>query len=320
MPSGPNGPLRTVPALLLGHLELQQEQAGRQEPAGAPVAARRRRRRWWRRAAATICPSFASFTDFKTWAEEGPPKGTLYHYPNPHNHQILSVGAAPAPPQDRPSDLHPGDPDQDDRALHAGRTDGKDPGLGRERDRRLHADLSALAMRCRSPDGRAARRRRARQRAPIRRVMGPLPLILTARRRGDDGRRGTRRASDCRARAGVRPAPGAAAQIDHRVPDDAAADPADRAAGDLSGVLFDPSRHPQQVDGALRRLRQLPVPVQARDVLDGGAAVLHLRHHRGDLQGADRLHRRAFRAQHPEPRASASGAACCWCRGSSRRR
>ncbi len=44
-------------------------------------------------------PSFAKFTDFKTWAEESPPKGTLYHYPNPHNHQILSVAAAPAPPQ-----------------------------------------------------------------------------------------------------------------------------------------------------------------------------------------------------------------------------
>jgi ABC-type glycerol-3-phosphate transport system substrate-binding protein len=44
-------------------------------------------------------PSFASFTDFKTWAEEGPPKGTLYHYPNPYNHQTLSVAAAPAPPR-----------------------------------------------------------------------------------------------------------------------------------------------------------------------------------------------------------------------------
>jgi ABC-type glycerol-3-phosphate transport system substrate-binding protein len=42
-------------------------------------------------------PSFANFTTFKTWAEEGPPKGTLYHYPNPHNHQTLSVAAAPAP-------------------------------------------------------------------------------------------------------------------------------------------------------------------------------------------------------------------------------
>ena len=44
-------------------------------------------------------PSFEKFTTFKTWAEEGPPKGTLYHYPNPHNHQTLSVAAQPAPPR-----------------------------------------------------------------------------------------------------------------------------------------------------------------------------------------------------------------------------
>ena len=42
-------------------------------------------------------PSFANLTTFKTWAEEGPPKGTLYHYANPHNHQILSIAGAPAP-------------------------------------------------------------------------------------------------------------------------------------------------------------------------------------------------------------------------------
>jgi ABC-type glycerol-3-phosphate transport system substrate-binding protein len=42
-------------------------------------------------------PSFEKLTTFKTWAEEGPPKGTLYHYPNPYNHQILSVAGAPAP-------------------------------------------------------------------------------------------------------------------------------------------------------------------------------------------------------------------------------
>ena len=42
-------------------------------------------------------PSFANFTTFKTWAEEGPPKGTLYHYPNINNHQILSLAGAPAP-------------------------------------------------------------------------------------------------------------------------------------------------------------------------------------------------------------------------------
>lgn len=44
-------------------------------------------------------PSFSKFTTFKTWAEEGPPKGTLYHYPNPYNHQILSLAATPAPPK-----------------------------------------------------------------------------------------------------------------------------------------------------------------------------------------------------------------------------
>jgi len=44
-------------------------------------------------------PAFEKLTTLKTWAEEAPPKGTLYHYPNPYNHQILSVAAAPAPPK-----------------------------------------------------------------------------------------------------------------------------------------------------------------------------------------------------------------------------
>ncbi|HEY7551635.1 MAG TPA: extracellular solute-binding protein [Hyphomicrobiaceae bacterium] len=44
-------------------------------------------------------PSFERLTDFNTWTEEEPPKGTLYHYPNPYNHQILSIAAAPAPPK-----------------------------------------------------------------------------------------------------------------------------------------------------------------------------------------------------------------------------
>ena len=42
-------------------------------------------------------PSFANLTTLKTWAEEAPPKGTLYHYPNPYNHQVLSIAGAPAP-------------------------------------------------------------------------------------------------------------------------------------------------------------------------------------------------------------------------------
>jgi ABC-type glycerol-3-phosphate transport system substrate-binding protein len=44
-------------------------------------------------------PAYANMTTLKTWAEEGPPKGTLYHYPNPYNHQTLSIAAAPAPPK-----------------------------------------------------------------------------------------------------------------------------------------------------------------------------------------------------------------------------
>ncbi len=44
-------------------------------------------------------PAFENLTMLKTWAEEGPPKGTLYHYPNPHKHQILSISASPAPPK-----------------------------------------------------------------------------------------------------------------------------------------------------------------------------------------------------------------------------
>jgi ABC-type glycerol-3-phosphate transport system substrate-binding protein len=42
-------------------------------------------------------PSFEKLTTFKVWAEAEPPKGTLYHYPNPYNHQTLSIAAAPAP-------------------------------------------------------------------------------------------------------------------------------------------------------------------------------------------------------------------------------
>ena len=44
-------------------------------------------------------PAFEKLTTLKVWAEAGPPKGTLYHYPNPYNHQILSTAASPAPPK-----------------------------------------------------------------------------------------------------------------------------------------------------------------------------------------------------------------------------
>jgi ABC-type glycerol-3-phosphate transport system substrate-binding protein len=44
-------------------------------------------------------PAYEKMTTLKVWEEEGPPKGTLYHYPNPYNHQKLSIAASPAPPK-----------------------------------------------------------------------------------------------------------------------------------------------------------------------------------------------------------------------------
>jgi len=44
-------------------------------------------------------PAFEKLTDFKIWAEIGPPKGTLYHYPDPYKQQTLVVAAQPAPPK-----------------------------------------------------------------------------------------------------------------------------------------------------------------------------------------------------------------------------
>jgi hypothetical protein len=43
-------------------------------------------------------PAFEKLLDFKTWYEEGPPKGTVYHYP-PRGDQIVTIAAAPAPPK-----------------------------------------------------------------------------------------------------------------------------------------------------------------------------------------------------------------------------
>jgi hypothetical protein len=44
-------------------------------------------------------PAYEKYTALKVWAEAEPPKGTLYHYPNPYNHQQLSIAAWPAPPK-----------------------------------------------------------------------------------------------------------------------------------------------------------------------------------------------------------------------------
>jgi ABC-type glycerol-3-phosphate transport system substrate-binding protein len=44
-------------------------------------------------------PPYAKLKDFATWSEIAPPKGTLYHYPDPHADQILAVAAMPSPHQ-----------------------------------------------------------------------------------------------------------------------------------------------------------------------------------------------------------------------------
>jgi putative ABC transport system substrate-binding protein len=42
-------------------------------------------------------PAFSGLRDLSIWAEEGPPKGTLYHYP-PTPDQTVWIGGLPAPP------------------------------------------------------------------------------------------------------------------------------------------------------------------------------------------------------------------------------
>jgi ABC-type glycerol-3-phosphate transport system substrate-binding protein len=43
-------------------------------------------------------PPYPKFTDFKTWEEEGPPKGALSHYPIKGGDQKAGVTCSPAPP------------------------------------------------------------------------------------------------------------------------------------------------------------------------------------------------------------------------------
>ena len=120
-------------------------------------------------------PAYEKLTKLKVWQEEGPPKGTLYHYPDPYQPtDAVDRGLAGAS-EGRPADLRAGNPDQDVRAVLSGRSDGKDPRLGGRRVRRLHAKLNgaavAIASRrlfskapygCRRPGGRHHRSRSSR--------------------------------------------------------------------------------------------------------------------------------------------------------------
>jgi hypothetical protein len=43
-------------------------------------------------------PAFEKQFDFATWAELGPPKGTIFNYP-PRGDQVVWIAGAPAPPK-----------------------------------------------------------------------------------------------------------------------------------------------------------------------------------------------------------------------------
>ena len=141
MPAGPQGALRAVPALFLGHLELRQEQAGGQEPAGPSLAAgggradgeRERRLR-------PACVREAHRV--QGLGRGGTTEGHALSLPQSAQSPDPVGGGATGAAEDRRADLHAGDPDQDGGAVHEGRGAGEDARLGRKRGRRLHADLS----------------------------------------------------------------------------------------------------------------------------------------------------------------------------------
>ena len=86
-------------------------------------------------------PAYEKLTTLKVWAEAEPPKGTLYHYPNPYNHQKLSIAASPAPPKVAQQIYTQATLTKMVPALRARRANGKDARLGGRRVRRLHAEL-----------------------------------------------------------------------------------------------------------------------------------------------------------------------------------
>ena len=95
-PKGPQGRFTPLTCNYLAHLELLQEQAGRQEPAGAYDARRDSAERMVAASQGFDLATFDSFADFKTWSEQGPPKGSIRHYPNSGDQQY-SMAAEPAP-------------------------------------------------------------------------------------------------------------------------------------------------------------------------------------------------------------------------------
>src|SRR6266404_3855188 len=129
LPGRPEGALRAVPALFLGCMEVLQEQGGSEEPFDPYVAAglgRETGRRERRLRSAGVREAYHPEDVGRGRTAEG------HALPLPQSVQspeALDRGVAGAA-EGGPADLHPGNPDQDGRALLPGRTDGEDAGLG----------------------------------------------------------------------------------------------------------------------------------------------------------------------------------------------
>ena len=139
-PGRTEGPLCTLRALLLEHLELQQEPGGSQEPARPPLAAvfSREDGRGKQRLRPAV---LRQFHDLQDLGRGGPAQGhalPLSEYqqsPDPVDRR--RAGAA----QDRRADLRSGADDPDGGALLPRRGHGEDTELGGQRARGLHAQL-----------------------------------------------------------------------------------------------------------------------------------------------------------------------------------
>ena len=155
--AGPKGRYAPFVPLLLGHLELQQEPGGGQEPDRPPVAGRRRSRRWSRRAAATTCRRSPTSPPSRPGPRKGRRRARSITIPIRNNHQILSIAGAPAPHKIGEQIYVQALQTQMAVRHFTRRGDGKDARLGGQRARRLHAQLRRRAGGSTPATGRGGR-------------------------------------------------------------------------------------------------------------------------------------------------------------------
>ena len=141
MPTGPTG--RHAPFLpyFWGTWKFSQEQVGGEVAYCVAMSTEAAAQKHGRGEQGIRHSCFANFSTFKTWAEIGPPKGTLYHYPNPHDHQVLSIAAAPSPHRIAEQIYTQGLMTKMVVRYHRGEKLESVLCLCRERARRLHAQL-----------------------------------------------------------------------------------------------------------------------------------------------------------------------------------